>query len=198
MEQQPHRAREWTKSNKKTQNKVTSYSNWPRVLLFDLAHKQCNGIIKGWLHCLTSDSKGGFISMPGHGPNPIFFNKKIKIGRPEHSLTLHPLRPITSHFCLNTSPPPSPPPPPQSGRHMCITRKLFRLCKLHQVNSKSWDISSLLKYYKQIKDSFSRDYRLHGFIFLDNKHHRDKFLRIWQSTHKWSFGNINPVEYQCL
>ena len=111
MEQQPHRAREWTKSNKKTQNKVTSYSNWPRVLLFDLAHKQCNGIIKGWLHCLTSDSKGSFISMPGHGPNPIFFNKKIKIGRPEHSLTLHPLRPITSHFCLNTSPPPSPPPP---------------------------------------------------------------------------------------
>ena len=28
--------------------------------------------------------------MSGHGGNPIFFNKKIKIGRPEHSLTLHP------------------------------------------------------------------------------------------------------------
>ena len=28
--------------------------------------------------------------MSGHGENPIFFNKKIKIGRPEHSLTLHP------------------------------------------------------------------------------------------------------------
>ena len=25
--------------------------------------------------------------MSGHGANPIFFNKKIKIGRPEHSLT---------------------------------------------------------------------------------------------------------------
>ena len=41
-----------------------------------------------------------------HGENPIFFNKKIKIGLAEHSLTPHPLRPITSHFCL--LPPPSP------------------------------------------------------------------------------------------
>ena len=58
--------------------------------------------------------------MSDHGPNPIFFNKIIKIGHPEHSLTPHPLRPITSHFCL------SPPPPSlQSGRHMCITRYLL-------------------------------------------------------------------------
>ena len=28
--------------------------------------------------------------MSGHGGNPIFFNKKIKIGRPEDSLTPHP------------------------------------------------------------------------------------------------------------
>ena len=28
--------------------------------MFDLAHKQCNGIIKGWLHSVTSDSKGRF------------------------------------------------------------------------------------------------------------------------------------------
>ena len=46
--------------------------------------------------------------MSGHHANPIFFNKKIKIGRPECSLTPNPLRPITFHFCLN---PPSPPPP---------------------------------------------------------------------------------------
>ena len=26
--------------------------------------------------------------MSGHGGNPIYFNKKIKIGRPEDSLTL--------------------------------------------------------------------------------------------------------------
>ena len=41
--------------------------------------------------------------MPGHGEYPIFVNK-IKIGRPEHSLTPpppHPLRPITSHFYLS-------------------------------------------------------------------------------------------------
>ena len=30
--------------------------------------------------------------MSGHGTNPIFFNKKIKIGRPEHS----PPPPLTS------------------------------------------------------------------------------------------------------
>ena len=38
--------------------------------------------------------------MSGHGLNLIFFNKKIKIGHPEHLLTPNPLRPITSHFCL--------------------------------------------------------------------------------------------------
>ena len=50
-----------TKTNKQT-NKVTSHSNLPRVLLLDLAHKQCKGIIKGWLHCLTSESKGRFLA----------------------------------------------------------------------------------------------------------------------------------------
>ena len=29
--------------------------------------------------------------MSGHGANPIFIIKKIKIGRPEHALTPHPL-----------------------------------------------------------------------------------------------------------
>ena len=62
MKQQPHRACEWTKSNQNKKTKVTSYSNWPRALLFDLAHKQWNGIIKGWLHYLTSESKGRFIA----------------------------------------------------------------------------------------------------------------------------------------
>ena len=52
--------------------------------------------------------------MSGHDQNSIFFNnKKIKIGRPEHSLTPTPLRPITSHFCLTPYPP--------QRRHMCIT-----------------------------------------------------------------------------
>ena len=32
------------------------------VALFGLAHKQCNSIIKSWLHCLTSVSKGRFLA----------------------------------------------------------------------------------------------------------------------------------------
>ena len=55
--------------------------------------------------------------MSGHGGNPIFFNKKIKIGCPEHSLTPHP--PTTENISFLPSLPS--PPPPQSGRHMCIT-----------------------------------------------------------------------------
>ena len=47
MEQQPHQACERTKSKQK-QNQVMSFSNWPRALLFDLAHKQCDGIIQWW------------------------------------------------------------------------------------------------------------------------------------------------------
>ena len=33
-----------------------------RILLFDLVHKQHNGIIKGWFHCLTSESKERFLA----------------------------------------------------------------------------------------------------------------------------------------
>ena len=51
---------ERTKSKQK-QNRVTSQSNWPRVLLFYLAHIQWNGIIKGRLHWLTSESQGRFL-----------------------------------------------------------------------------------------------------------------------------------------
>ena len=91
MEQQPHRASERTKSKQK-QNHATSCSNWPRVPFFDLAHKHCNVIIKGWLHCLTPESKRRFLV------NNILFDspwclvmaqiqfsliKKMKIGRPE-------------------------------------------------------------------------------------------------------------------
>ena len=39
---------------------------------------------------------------------------KKKIGLPELSLTSHPLRPITSHFCLN-------PPPPLKVEVICIS-----------------------------------------------------------------------------
>ena len=52
-----HYACERTKP-KQIWNQVTSHSNWSRVLLLNLSHKQCSGIIKGWLHCPTSESKG--------------------------------------------------------------------------------------------------------------------------------------------
>ena len=54
-------------------------------------------IFKGWLHCLTSEANIScqqyivWLSMiSGHGANPIFFNKKIQIGHPEHSLHHNP------------------------------------------------------------------------------------------------------------
>ena len=60
MKQQPYHGCERTKPKQK-QGQVTSHSNLPPVLLFDLAHNQCNGIIKGWFHCLMSESKGRFL-----------------------------------------------------------------------------------------------------------------------------------------
>ena len=62
---QPHYAFERTKSKQK-QNQVTLHSNWPRVLLFDLAHKQCNGIINtdlGGLFIISFWGKGSFKCM---------------------------------------------------------------------------------------------------------------------------------------
>ena len=38
----------------------TTHSNWPHVFLPYLSHKQYNDI-KGWLYCLTSESKGRFL-----------------------------------------------------------------------------------------------------------------------------------------
>ena len=79
----------WTNEFK---NQLTSHSSWLRVLFFDLAYKQCNGIIKGWLHCLTPESIGRLLVN-----NILMFNstsclamaqihlsliKRIKIGRP--------------------------------------------------------------------------------------------------------------------
>ena len=49
--------------------------------------------------------------MSDHGANLIFFNKRIKIRRPQHSLTPRPPPPTSDNvsFCLNS---PSYPPPP--------------------------------------------------------------------------------------
>ena len=53
----------WTNEIKTKTKLSMSRSNWSRVILFDLVHKQCNGIIKGWIHCLTSESKDDFLSI---------------------------------------------------------------------------------------------------------------------------------------
>ena len=42
--------------SKQKQNQFTSHSNWPLIPLFNLARKQCSGIIKEWHHCPTSES----------------------------------------------------------------------------------------------------------------------------------------------
>ena len=48
--------------NKRSQNKNKTKSCHIEIdNAFYLAHKQCNGIIKGWLYCLTSESKGRFL-----------------------------------------------------------------------------------------------------------------------------------------
>ena len=107
------------------------------VLLFDLSHKQYNGIIKDvrerWFYCLTSELKERYLInniLSGSVWCLVMVEiqysliKKIKIGRPEHSLTPYPLRPITSHFCLTPSTSPHPLHPLQSGCHMCLTPNL--------------------------------------------------------------------------
>ena len=118
MEQQLHRACEPTKS-KQQQNHAC---HWPSVTFFILPHKQYNGIIKGWLHSLASESKGRIlvnnILMFGSAWCLImaqiqFSLIKKKIGPPEHSLTPHSPTSNNISFFLY--------PPCQSGRHMCIT-----------------------------------------------------------------------------
>ena len=54
--------------------------------------------------------------MSGHGGNPIFFNKKIKIGCPEHSLTPHP--PTTENISFLPS---LPSPPPLKVDVICVS-----------------------------------------------------------------------------
>ena len=89
------------------------------VLLFDLSHKQYNGIIKDvrerWFYCLTSELKERYLInniLSGSVWCLVMVEiqysliKRIKIGRPEHSLTPHPLHPL------------------QSGCHMCLTPNL--------------------------------------------------------------------------
>ena len=78
--------------------------------------------------------------MSGHGANPIFFNKKIKIGHPEHSLTPHT---PTSNNISFLPPPPHPPLPPrntspQSVRRMCTTLYLNAFQYSAEIMTECW------------------------------------------------------------
>ena len=112
----------------KNKTKLRIHLNWPHILLFDLAGKQCYGIIKGLLHCLTSESKRRFLvnniltfgwawclvmaqiqfSLIKKMINKYLFNiSKYKIGHQEHPLSPLPLASlsaITSHFRLSPIP----------------------------------------------------------------------------------------------
>ena len=84
-----------------SRHQATSHSNSPRILLFNLAHKQCGGIIKVNRKISYQQYINAWLNMmSGHGAYQFCLITKIKIGRPEHSLPPNSLRPITFHFCL--------------------------------------------------------------------------------------------------
>ena len=200
MEQQLQRACERTKSKQK-QNQVTSRSNWPCIILFDLAHKQCNGIVKGWLHYLTPESKGTFLVN-----NILMFSstqclvmpqiqfsliRKIKIGRPEHPLTPTPLRPVTSHFSL-TPPPPSPPlkvdvicvsPLTSLNKTHCIIISMQKITKLHKLNGRT-------HFWSQPPKNNWRNLKLSWmFISMQKKKKFNLLYHFWDSA---KFRNLWP------
>ena len=47
--------------NVNERNRNKNKTKLRNIQIDDLAHKQCNGIINGRLHCLTSNSKGRFL-----------------------------------------------------------------------------------------------------------------------------------------
>ena len=60
MDVQPHRACELTKSNKNKKKEVTSHSDWPRVLLFDLSDTQCMVQLKDGFTAWRQSKKDDF------------------------------------------------------------------------------------------------------------------------------------------
>ena len=93
--------------------------------------------------------------MYGHDTNPVFLNKKIMIGCPEHLPPLQPLCLITAHFCL--IPQCTPHPSLQSRRHICITPKRFRNKQYKEYREykekylKIWYYTQLLTENNQLK-----------------------------------------------
>ena len=99
-------------------------------------------IIKGWLHYLTSESKSRFLvsnilcMMSGHGPNPIFFNKKrLDVQNTCCTPQPHYVRQGPIFILPLPHPNPSPSSPHQVGCHMCIAHNLFP-CRLGYISQK--------------------------------------------------------------
>ena len=120
MEQKPHRACEWTKSNKnkKKLRHVIFKATMRSIVRFS---PQNNAVVslKDGFTSLTSVSKGRFLASNillawclVMAQIQFSLTKKIKIGRPEHSLTLQPTTSDNISFLLY---PPALPLPPQSG-----------------------------------------------------------------------------------
>ena len=88
--------------NERNQNKNITKSRHiqiDRVFCCSIQHtNNAMALLKKRLYCLKPESIGRFINninvwlsmMSGHGPNSIFFNKKVKVGRPEHFLSPRP------------------------------------------------------------------------------------------------------------
>ena len=74
--------------------------------------------------------------MSGHGANPIFSNKKIKIGRLEHSLTPTP-------YSVNISFFPYPLPPTHLKMDVIYVPPLIRFFKFAEILNIRFDISLL-------------------------------------------------------
>ena len=99
--------------------------------------------------------------MYGSGVNPIFFHKKIKIRRTEHSLPITLPTSDNILFLPYSS-------PPQSGRHICITpildvwlaESVAQMCSVKKVFleiSQDWQENTCARVYFLIKLRCSRE-----------------------------------------
>ena len=78
--------------NERFKNKNQTKSR--HIQIDDLTHKKCNGIIKGWHHCLTSELKGRFLvnnhsSEPHPHPPPALLFKRGEYLKKNHFFCHH-------------------------------------------------------------------------------------------------------------
>ena len=106
--------------------------------------------------------------MSGHGANATFFNEKIKIGRPEHSLTLEP------HAPNNISLLPYPPSSPLEVEVICVTpiqkkeTRFEQVCTLVTRSISVFCLKPVVLYLKpcRIQSTFIKEFSNMFFLFL--------------------------------